>query len=333
MITGEMIEAAWHKAYNAWMKESRHSTKLVADGAAINVLRKAIEAAAQADTPASTVGDGGDIDDLWLANKRMLELYAESYDTMAKDGDGKVNCTAVAHDIRRNMVDGLRKYPARAASPPATSQSEGEPLRAALKPFADEADMWGELVPDDHAPLCLEMGHTDGRYYGSAAKYTVGHLRAARAALASPSSVDWLDVEDRREHILETIAAPDNGTNRQVLSAILECANAWVPEARIIGNVRAGDIARVARAALASPPVAAKEAVDDREAILKRLEMAEKFRDAAILTADESTAEIDRLHAAFQEFVNRVTSVSGKVSYRHVETALSALSRTTEEEV
>ena len=63
-------------------------------------------------------------------------------------------------------------------------QAENERLRAALEPFASEADMWGDLVPDDHAPLCVEMGHTDGRYYGSAAKYTVGDLRLARAALA-----------------------------------------------------------------------------------------------------------------------------------------------------
>ena len=58
-----------------------------------------------------------------------------------------------------------------------------ERLEAALRPFADEAAMWGDLVPNDHAPLCVEMGHTDGAYYGSAAKYTVGDLRAARATL------------------------------------------------------------------------------------------------------------------------------------------------------
>ena len=63
-------------------------------------------------------------------------------------------------------------------------RAENERLRSALEPFASEADMWGDLVPDDHAPLCVEMGHTDGRYYGSAAKYTVGDLRLARAALA-----------------------------------------------------------------------------------------------------------------------------------------------------
>jgi hypothetical protein len=53
-----------------------------------------------------------------------------------------------------------------------------------------------------------------------------------------------VDVEDIREQRLATIVAPDNGTPREVMFAVLECAKAWVPEARIIGNVRAGDIAR-----------------------------------------------------------------------------------------
>lgn len=53
-----------------------------------------------------------------------------------------------------------------------------------------------------------------------------------------------IDAEDRRDRKLATIVAPDNGTPHEVFSAVLECARAWVPEARIIGNVRAGDIAR-----------------------------------------------------------------------------------------
>lgn len=56
-------------------------------------------------------------------------------------------------------------------------------LRAMLKPFADEADEWGASVPDDYAPLCVEPGHWDARYYGSPARFTVGDQRRARAAL------------------------------------------------------------------------------------------------------------------------------------------------------
>lgn len=60
----------------------------------------------------------------------------------------------------------------------------------------------------------------------------------------------FFDGENAREKKLETVVEPDNGTTAEVLSAVLECAEAWVPEARIIGNVRAGDIARVVRSAL-----------------------------------------------------------------------------------
>jgi len=59
-----------------------------------------------------------------------------------------------------------------------------------------------------------------------------------------------LSAEEIREQKLAAVAAPDNGTATAVLSAVLECAEAWVPEARIIGNVRAGDIARVVRSIL-----------------------------------------------------------------------------------
>jgi len=61
-----------------------------------------------------------------------------------------------------------------------------------------------------------------------------------------------IEEEDRREQKLATIVAPDNGTPDEVLFAVLECATAWVPEARIIGNVRAGDIVRAVRAARAA---------------------------------------------------------------------------------
>jgi hypothetical protein len=60
-----------------------------------------------------------------------------------------------------------------------------EELREILQPFAAEADMWGDSVPDDYAPLCVEMGHTDGRYYGSPAKYTLAHLRKIRALITA----------------------------------------------------------------------------------------------------------------------------------------------------
>ena len=37
----------------------------------------------------------------------------------------------------------------------------------------------------------------------------------------------------------------------KVVNEVLECAESWVPEARLIGNVRADDIATMCRAILA----------------------------------------------------------------------------------
>ncbi|MVB00109.1 hypothetical protein GN330_22950 [Nitratireductor sp. CAU 1489] len=80
---------------------------------------------------------------------------------------------------------------------------------------------------------------------------------AARAFLAA---AEWMesearatDCEDETDRKLQTVVAPDNGTVPEVMAAILECARAWVPEARIIGNVRAGDIARAVESALSAP--------------------------------------------------------------------------------
>ncbi|MDO1582393.1 hypothetical protein [Rhizobium oryzicola] len=63
-----------------------------------------------------------------------------------------------------------------------------------------------------------------------------------------PSPQTHVDVEDISEQKLATIVAPDNGSPHEVLSYVLECAKACVPEARIIGNARAGDIARAIEA-------------------------------------------------------------------------------------
>jgi len=48
------------------------------------------------------------------------------------------------------------------------------------------------------------------------------------------------------------LAAPDNAPVSEVLNYILMCARLWSPEARIIGNARAGDIVRALEAAAAA---------------------------------------------------------------------------------
>lgn len=87
--------------------------------------------------------------------------------------------------------------------------------------------------------------------------YTITELCVGRscetdiAILIPADDLELWDSEERTERKLATVAAPDNGSPAEVLAAVLECARAWVPEARIMGNVRAGDIARVVADVLA----------------------------------------------------------------------------------
>jgi hypothetical protein len=112
--------------------------------------------------------------------------------------------------------------------------------------------------------MCVEGGFDPDEIMandGPRWRYYVPGAEAAISAYLSSTSAGV--TEEQREHILETVVAPDNGTVPEVLAAVLQCARAWVPEARIVGNVRAGDIARAIEAALEASrvaPVCQKEA-------------------------------------------------------------------------
>lgn len=107
---------------------------------------------------------------------------------------------------------------------------------------------------------------------------------------------DGWTVEDVREQKLATVVAPDNGSTEEVLAAVLQCAEAWVPEARIMGNVRAGDIARAVRAMLAAFP--ATDLREENERLQSQLDRTiVKFADAQ---ARATTAE-EQLEKAREE--------------------------------
>lgn len=50
--------------------------------------------------------------------------------------------------------------------------------------------------------------------------------------------------DDRFDPAPPLLAAPDDAPPRAVLAYALLCARAWDPSARILGNLRAGDLAR-----------------------------------------------------------------------------------------
>ncbi len=62
----------------------------------------------------------------------------------------------------------------------------------------------------------------------------------------------------------------DNAAPSVVLAQLLVCAESWVPEARIIGDIRADDISRAVRAVLADAfTVLVWEDRGDRESIVR----------------------------------------------------------------
>jgi hypothetical protein len=70
-------------------------------------------------------------------------------------------------------------------------------------------------------------------------------LVEAWRARAEAAEAELARLEEMREPLdLPSVAPTDNAPPRGVLAGVYECAIAWEPGARIIGNVRAGDIAR-----------------------------------------------------------------------------------------
>lgn len=59
----------------------------------------------------------------------------------------------------------------------------------------------------------------------------------------------------------EPQTSPDGESAEAVLEAVRQCANAWMADARIIGNVRAGDIRR-----------AIDDIIDERDCLRERID-------------------------------------------------------------
>lgn len=90
-------------------------------------------------------------------SEHPLEIYADSYDRMARDkqGDGRVHCTSVATDIRQNMIPITAPLP---AAPAPTELAELPPLPSHPEPHSHT---WSELerkAIHDHARAAYAMG-------------------------------------------------------------------------------------------------------------------------------------------------------------------------------
>jgi len=73
------------------------------------------------------------------------------------------------------------------------------------------------------------------------------------------------DAEDKLDRIMEASHEPEKSGDDAVIAHAIECCAAWEPAARIIGNVRAGDLGRILRKFRTPTPLNA--VLDDLKAL------------------------------------------------------------------
>lgn len=138
------------------------------------------------------------------AGRHPLEIYADSYAQMARDGDGCVDCRSVEVDIRQNMMRVTRALTATQSAPAPGG------WREALEPFAKVADEYDEAEDDD-----FEVWHDAFMNEILRASFKLGHYRKARDLLsASPAPEPVADavVPDYDQHYLVAYVSHDAKT-------------------------------------------------------------------------------------------------------------------------
>lgn len=113
--------------------------------------------------------------------RMMTEAEADLEASEARATAAESLCNSY-RGIAEQQSDLLGQERARATAPL-------EALLEALRPFAKEADTWHDTVPDSHRSLCSEPGKMFAAP-GSETTFTVGDLRAARAAINAGASND-----------------------------------------------------------------------------------------------------------------------------------------------
>lgn len=100
-----------------------------------------------------------------------------------------------------------------------------------------------------------EVDFPAGREAGPRISYDDDGIRVFILSALSPAPQEAEAVVDEceREDQINALPHPDDAPVADVLAYVLSCARLWQPEARIIGNARAGDIVR----ALSHPPAPA----------------------------------------------------------------------------
>ena len=104
-----------------------------------------------------------------MAKRKKKSLPERLEDTAYCDDECEGRCSDCPAQVSREAAATIR-----------TLQARVKELEEGLRPFAKEAELWADSVPDDYRPLCTEPGHKTP-CPGSESAYTVGDTRRARA--------------------------------------------------------------------------------------------------------------------------------------------------------
>lgn len=148
------------------------------------------------------------------ATKADFRDFADTRELMARDYCALVDALGVDMDAPPAVLHGVRRH-GLSLSALNTAREEARALREALEPFAKEALLWPDYVPDsdgvfiaspdDVIPILDEVASLSGRRTAgiqySDNTVTVGDLRKARAALNGSPQVEAEKGSDRDSHL------------------------------------------------------------------------------------------------------------------------------------
>jgi hypothetical protein len=112
----------------------------------------------------------------WMLAQKALNQIDDGFEY--RFGDEKSR--AFVHKVLADYTAAIQKIPPPVALEVASLRFQVEALKAALKPFANEATDWGDIHQDDFHPMCDVSGFFDENgERAEKAAFTVGDLRRA----------------------------------------------------------------------------------------------------------------------------------------------------------
>lgn len=136
----------------------------------------------------------------------------------------------------------------------AAIKRNGSDISRLIRDVDHLVDKFGERSTLSAFAECAAVAYVRLEYFRLAALERSRDLVGpTTSSILSPQEAEAVADECEREDRIDALPYPDDAPVADVLAYVLSCARLWQPEARIIGNARAGDIVR----ALSHPPAPA----------------------------------------------------------------------------